>query len=75
MPMKTTLLTRSGASRSSSPPPASSPRRSARAAQTTCSTISPADMLRVRPAWPVAQNGQFMPHPAWLEMQMVTRFG
>ena len=49
MPMKTTLLTRSGASRSSSPPPASSPRRSARAAHTTCSTISAVDMLRVRP--------------------------
>ena len=33
------------------------------------------DMLRVRPAWPVAQNGQFMPQPAWLEMQIVTRLG
>ena len=32
-------------------------------------------MLRVRPAWPVAQNGQFIPQPAWLEMQIVTRFG
>ena len=30
-------------------------------------------MLRVRPSWPVAQNGQFMPQPAWLEMQTVTR--
>ncbi len=70
--MKTTLLTRSG---SSSADPPTSPWRSERAAATTCSTISPADMLRVRPACPVAQNGQFMPQPAWLEMQIVVRFG
>ena len=42
---------------------------------TTCSTISPADMLRVRPSCPVAQNGQFIPQPAWLEMHTVTRRG
>ena len=72
MPMKTTLLTRSGAS---SGPPARSPRRSCRAAATTCSTISAVDMLRVSPSWPVAQKGQFMPQPAWLETQMVTRPG
>ena len=51
------------------------PCRSIRAAATTCSTISAADRLRVRPSWPVAQNGQFMPHPAWLEMHTVTRCG
>ena len=57
-------------------PPASSPRRSDRARRaTTCSTISAADMLRVRPSWPVAQKGQFMPQPAWLDTQMVTRLG
>ena len=90
MPMKTTLLTRVGPDPASSepsasspspapcsPPPmaGSSPRRSNRAAPTTCSTISAVDMLRVSPSWPVAQNGQFMPHPAWLEMHTVTRFG
>ena len=32
-------------------------------------------MLRVSPACPVAQNGQFIPQPAWLEMQIVTRLG
>ncbi len=32
-------------------------------------------MLRVSPAWPVAQNGQFIPQPAWLETQTVTRSG
>ena len=36
---------------------------------TTCSTISAVDMLRCRPPWPVAQNGQAMPQPAWLETQ------
>ena len=29
----------------------------------------------MRPAWPVAQKGQFIPQPAWLEIQMVTRLG
>ena len=72
MPMKTTLLTRTGLS---SRPPAMSPAASARAPATTCSTISAVDMLRVSPAWPVAQNGQFMPQPAWLETHIVTRPG
>ena len=30
-------------------------------------------MLRVSPAWPVAQNGQFMPQPACEETHSVTR--
>ena len=66
--MNTTLLTRPG-------PPAISPSRSIRAPATTWSTISPADMLRVSPAWPVAQNGQFMPQPACEETHIVTRPG
>ena len=37
--------------------------------------ISAADRLRVSPCWPVAQNGQAMPQPAWLEMQTVARSG
>ncbi|CAB4926976.1 unannotated protein [freshwater metagenome] len=57
MPMKTILERRVG-------PPGSSPFAQARAAATICSVISPALKLRVRPAWPVAQNGQFIPHPA-----------
>ncbi len=43
--------------------------------QTTWSTISAVDRLRVSPAWPVAQNGQAMPQPAWLDTQTVTRSG
>jgi hypothetical protein len=31
--------------------------------------------LRVRPAWPVAQNGHAMPQPAWLLTQTVVRSG
>ena len=27
------------------------------------------------PAWPVAQKGQFIPQPAWLEMHRVVRRG
>ena len=68
MPMKTTFDTRPG-------PPAISSRASARAPASTCSTISAVDRLRVRPAWPVAQNGQFIPQPACEEMHMVTRSG
>ena len=68
MPMNTTLEIRPG-------PPATSSRASARAPATTCSTISPVDMLRCSPPWPVAQNGQAMPQPAWLETQIVTRPG
>ena len=44
-------------------------------ARTTCSTISAVDRLRVRPAWPVAQNGQAMPQPAWLLTHTVVRSG
>ena len=65
MPMNTTFIERLW-------PPCRA--ATSRAPRTTCSTISAVDMLRVSPAWPVAQNGQFMPQPAWLEMQMVLRF-
>ena len=68
MPMKTTLETRPG-------PPGTSPRAIERAPATTCSTISAVDMLRCRPPMPVAQNGQAMPQPAWLETQTVARSG
>ncbi len=68
MPMNTTLLTRPG-------PPGTSPAASARAPETTCSTISAVDMFRVSPACPVAQNGQFMPHPACDDTHIVTRSG
>jgi 23S rRNA (adenine2503-C2)-methyltransferase len=33
------------------------------------------ERLRVRPSWPVAQKGQAMPQPTWLEMHRVARFG
>jgi hypothetical protein len=66
--MNTTFETRPG-------PPAISPSRSIRAPATTWSTISPADMLRVSPACPVAQNGQFIPQPACEDTHMVTRSG
>ena len=69
MPMKTTLEIRGRVRR------AISPRRSIRAPATTWSTISAADMLRVSPAWPVAQNGQSMPQPACDETHIVTRSG
>ncbi len=68
MPMKTTLETRPG-------PPGTSPRAIERAPATTCSTISAVDMLRCRPPMPVAQNGQAMPQPAWLDTQTVARSG
>ena len=66
MPMKTTLETRPV-------PPATSPRASARAPASTCSTISAVDRLRVSPAWPVAQKGQFIPQPACEETHTVLR--
>ncbi len=66
MPMNTTLDSRPG-------PPPSSPAAATCAATRTCSTISAVDRLRVRPPCPVAQNGQAMPQPAWLEMQTVIR--
>ncbi|MNW61775.1 hypothetical protein D3C74_398620 [compost metagenome] len=68
MPMKTRLLSRAG-------PPGMSPSASDFAAERTCSTISAVDRLRVRPSWPVAQNGHAMPQPAWLETHSVDRFG
>ncbi len=68
MPMNTTLETRPG-------PPATSSRANDRAPATTCSTISPVDRLRVSPAWPVAQNGQFIPQPACDETHIVIRSG
>ena len=71
MPMKTMLVTRSS-SCSLGP---SSPAAMARFAATTWSTISAVDMLRVSPAWPVAQNGQFMPQPACEDTQSVIRPG
>src|SRR3954454_23478812 len=68
MPMKTTLERREG-------PPASWPDAEYRAAATTWSTISAVERLRVKPAWPVAQNGQAMPHPACDETHAVVRSG
>jgi len=68
MPMKTRLLSRVG-------PPGSSPSASERDANRTCSMISAVDRLRVRPSWPVAQNGQAIPQPAWLETHSVARSG
>ena len=69
MPMKTTLDSRPG--------PPGEPRRRAPPGPpaTTCSTISAVDRLRVSPACPVAQNGQAIPQPAWLDTQTVTRSG
>ena len=69
MPMNTTLETRG--LRAAGELAAAS----IRAPATTWSTISAVDMLRVRPAWPVAQNGQFMPQPACEETHIVTRPG
>ena len=39
----------------------------------TWSTISPGVSCRPKPAWPVAQNGQFTAHPACELMQIVVR--
>ena len=72
MPMNTMFVTRSG---SPSRAPGSSPLRSIALAMRTCSRISAAERLRVRPIWPVAQNGQFMPQPASEEMHSVMRPG
>jgi hypothetical protein len=85
MPMKTTLETRSrGGAGGWSPlepaetrpgPPGTSPAASSRAPATTWATISAVDRLRVRPAWPVAQNGHAIPQPACDETHIVTRSG
>ena len=64
MPMKTTLDSRS-----------SNSSRMVAAAARTCSTISAVDRLRVKPPWPVAQNGHAIPQPACEEMHTVLRFG
>jgi hypothetical protein len=56
-------------------PPAISLRAKDWAPASTCPKISAADKFRVNPACPVAQNGQFMPQPAWDEIQIVTRDG
>jgi hypothetical protein len=47
--------------------------RSSALAERTCSRISAVDRLRVRPSWPVAQNGHAMPQPAWLDTHSVVR--
>ena len=64
--MKTTFESRVG-------PSPISPSLQAFAAATICAVISPAVKFRVNPAWPVAQKGQFMPHPACDEMHTVVR--
>ncbi len=66
--MKTMLDSRAG-------PPGTSPSRSARIPSTIWWTISAVDRFRSSPACPVAQNGQFIPHPACELMHMVTRSG
>ena len=68
MPMNTTLDTRPG-------PPGTRPAARSAAPANTCATISAVDRLRVSPAWPVAQNGQAIPQPAWDETHMVIRSG
>ncbi len=67
MPMNTTLDSRPGGPRP--------PSLTVAAAARTCSTISAVDRLRRRPPWPVAQNGQAIPQPAWLDTQTVARSG
>ena len=47
----------------------------ARAARTTCSTISPVVRWRSKPAWPVAQNPHAIAQPAWLDTHTVARSG
>ncbi len=68
MPMKTTFDTRPG-------PPGTTPVAIALAPANTWDTISAADRFLVSPAWPVAQNGHAMPHPACDDTHMVTRSG
>ena len=46
-----------------------------RSPATTWATISAVDRFRVRPAWPVAQNGQPIPQPACDDTHIVTRSG
>ena len=56
-------------------PPGDLAAASSRAPATTWATISAVDRLRVRPAWPVAQNGQAIPQPACDDTHIVTRSG
>ncbi len=44
-----------------------------RSPATTWATISAVDRFLVRPAWPVAQNGQPIPQPACDDTHIVTR--
>ena len=67
MPMKTTLVTWSGASWRGRRPGSSAQTRA------TCSTTSPVVRLRVKPNCPVAQKVQPMAQPAWVEMHTVAR--
>src|SRR6204780_5725830 len=46
-----------------------------RSPATTWATISAVDRFLVRPACPVAQNGQPIPHPACDDTHIVTRSG
>ena len=69
MPMNTTLDNRS------LPGPSAGMSRNVTAAARTCSRISAVLRLRVSPPWPVAQNGQAIPQPAWEETQTVLRSG
>jgi hypothetical protein len=66
--MKTMFDSRAG-------PPGTSPSRRDRTPSTIWWTISAVDRLRSSPAWPVAQNGQFMPQPACELTHIVTRSG
>ena len=80
MPMNTTLETRAVSPGTPDPPSGDTPRppdlaASSRAPATTWATISAVDRLRVRPAWPVAQNGQAIPQPACDDTHIVTRSG
>ena len=68
MPMNTTFETRPA-------PPGTAPAAIALAPANTCVTISAADRFLVRPAWPVAQNGQAMPQPACDDTHIVTLSG
>src|ERR1700719_4699565 len=71
MPMKTMLDTREVAVG----PVLAASGASARSPATTLATISALDRFLVRPACPVAQNGQPIPHPACDDTHIVTRSG
>ena len=77
--MRSVAVGRTSTASSASPSPALGAAMKATRAVTPpssrSSTISAVDRFRVRPAWPVAQNGHAIPQPAWLEMHTVTRSG